>query len=398
MRKLKTSAKLIDATRSSTSILYTMELVYPKIVHAELMTHRVFTRNSASSRAVPFMRTLEALEEDIFMPVKWMKRHSGMQGNEYFIDAERIKEIEEIWTDMAQYNMSQCKKLHDLGVSKQYVNRPLEWCNYTKVLVTTTEEGLNMFLDLRLKPSVEIHMRELAEKIRDATAATPELVEMLSKKKIVHAPYTEDCDRSSMNQLYNRNKAVIDSMMEGVLELNYIQFTKMLVSAARCARISYTVFKDGDDKIIKSLDQDIALAVRLFKDRHSSPFEHQAKVIPANEGTPLKGRNFTALSGFHQFRDIVERPEMRNRINALRRYLTYVKVNEDKVSNDDVALLFMDEQDCWHYSTSNDNFKNLHKAAYNPSHSTIKILLSKVRKHELSTRSSDQELLDFLNI
>lgn len=48
-------------------------LTYPRFIHAELMTHRMFSRNSASSRAIPFEKMLKMVEEDPFIPIAWQK-------------------------------------------------------------------------------------------------------------------------------------------------------------------------------------------------------------------------------------------------------------------------------------------------------------------------------------
>lgn len=61
----------------------TFLLTYPRIIHAEMMTHRVFSRNSASSRAIPFEKMVKMVEEDPFIPIAWQKDHKGMQGTEY---------------------------------------------------------------------------------------------------------------------------------------------------------------------------------------------------------------------------------------------------------------------------------------------------------------------------
>ena|SRR3990172_10692569 len=59
--------------------LTTMEITYPRFVHSELMTHRMFSRNAASSRAIPISKMIEAVERDPVIPVWWGKNQSGMQ-------------------------------------------------------------------------------------------------------------------------------------------------------------------------------------------------------------------------------------------------------------------------------------------------------------------------------
>lgn len=66
-------------------------LTMPRIVLAEFNTHRMISRNSASSRAIPFNTMVHRVQKDPFIPIKWMKDHKGMQGNEYFNEDEFIE-------------------------------------------------------------------------------------------------------------------------------------------------------------------------------------------------------------------------------------------------------------------------------------------------------------------
>ncbi len=66
--------------------LTTMVVTYPRIIHAEMMTHRMLSKNSASSRAIPFEKMVSMVEDNPFVPIAWQKSHSGMQGNEYFTE------------------------------------------------------------------------------------------------------------------------------------------------------------------------------------------------------------------------------------------------------------------------------------------------------------------------
>lgn len=73
-----------DSKNTFGNRMTTFLLTIPRIVLAELNTHRMFSRNSASSRAIPFKRMRRAVVTDPFIPLDWMKDHSGMQGTQYF--------------------------------------------------------------------------------------------------------------------------------------------------------------------------------------------------------------------------------------------------------------------------------------------------------------------------
>lgn len=139
-------------------------LTYPRFIHSELMTHRMFSRNSASSRAIPFEKMVKMVEEDPFIPIAWQKSHKGMQGNEYFTDSENIKGCVNEWLKARDYAVQQATVLNeDLGyggVTKQLCNRLLEPFMWHTVLVTSGKEGLNNFYKLRC-PEYTIDLDDL---------------------------------------------------------------------------------------------------------------------------------------------------------------------------------------------------------------------------------------------
>ena len=81
----KISAKIVADSLSPTGCrLTTFVVEFPRIVLAELNTHRALSKNSASSRAIPFEKMLENVKTDPFIPIRFQKDHKGMQGTEYF--------------------------------------------------------------------------------------------------------------------------------------------------------------------------------------------------------------------------------------------------------------------------------------------------------------------------
>ena len=78
-----------DSINSNNNRLTTFLITYPRIIHSELMTHRVFSRNSASSRAIPFEKMVKMVEDDPFIPIAWQKNHPGMQGTEYLSKTDK---------------------------------------------------------------------------------------------------------------------------------------------------------------------------------------------------------------------------------------------------------------------------------------------------------------------
>lgn len=74
MEKKQISAKIVaDSVDSRSNRIITYLLTYPRFIHSELMTHRMFSRNSASSRAIPFEKMIQMIKEDPFTPIAWQK-------------------------------------------------------------------------------------------------------------------------------------------------------------------------------------------------------------------------------------------------------------------------------------------------------------------------------------
>lgn len=220
--------------------LTTMHLRYWRPIHAELMTHRVFTRNARSSRAVP-VTTL--LSEDIFVP-KFMKNKPGMQATQE-LPHEDYDEAVAIWEDLAEHCRIAAKDLAELGVHKQWANRPLEWFGWIDVLVSSTY--WENFWALRLDETAQPELRMLAElMLKKMQESTPQL--LLPGQW--HLPYVTD-DEVPMFEL--------DTLIK--------------LSTARCARLSYKPF-DGQANLEAEIERYSKLVVS--QPVHASPAEHQA--------------------------------------------------------------------------------------------------------------------------
>jgi hypothetical protein len=224
-------------------IIRTIQLRYPRMIHSEFMTHRVFSRNARSSRAVP-VKTL--LNEEIYVP-QFMKNKPGMQSNEYFSDDE-LMVIEKEWKKFAKETQKFSQWLSDKGVHKQWANRPLEWFGYIDVLVTS--DKWKNFFELRLHPDAQTEIREVA-KVMDKAIADSEKEIAELKAGEWHIPYNLEEEKSI-------------SLAE-----------KLNLSVARCARVSYTPF-DGNSSYEKEFQR--ASLLRNSDPIHASAFEHQAYV------------------------------------------------------------------------------------------------------------------------
>ena len=115
----------------------TFILEYPRFIHSELMTHRVFSRNCASSRAIPIQAQIELAKQNLVIPV-WTGKKKGMQG-EVIYDDYLLKEADIIWMDAFKAAISAAEKLDRLGIHKQNANRLLEPFVHMKTILTGTD-------------------------------------------------------------------------------------------------------------------------------------------------------------------------------------------------------------------------------------------------------------------
>lgn len=273
----KTTVNMIDAKVVAATVsgrgakITTLELTMPKWLLAEFNTHRVISKSSASSRAIPTKRMmLNALNG--FKPKPFTKAQPGMMANEP-VTGIKASMAAMVWTIATYAAVAAVWILTKLSVSKQHANRLIEPFLYVKTVATSTEWG--NFLGLRDHPAAQPEMQELAKKIREC------LDTAVYAKTPWHLPYVTE------------EEAVATVLAGGsVKELVYY-------SAARCARVSYERHGGGNP----DLKSDLKTAERLIIDKHQSPFEHQAKASPYPKS---KSKNFT---GWIQARELIETKE-----------------------------------------------------------------------------------------
>ena len=237
------TATVIEGTEDG---LYTMELVYPRYIHSELMTHRVFSRNASSSRATPVEKIIKEVMNNPVIPNEVYKNCKGMSGKEK-LNEEELNSFQIIWKCARDDVIYWAERLKEMGFHKQTVNRLLEPFSFIRTIVTATE--WSNFYNLRLSKAAQPEIRDLANAMLNAQ------------------------DKYKIPPNYNFNDAywifpyVSD---EESNELSTIDAIK--VSAARCARVSYL---QNDDYTPAYIKKDLELADRLLKEGHMSPFEHQ---------------------------------------------------------------------------------------------------------------------------
>jgi hypothetical protein len=257
----KATCILASLNEDTDDAIYTFELVYPRFIHSEFMTHRVFSRNAQSSRATPTKALIQMVRESPVVPAAYTRNRAGMVGDADFTTQED-ELADAIWHEAAKAAADKAEELMRLGVHKQHVNRLLEPFLYIKTVVTATD--WDNFFYLRLAADAQPEIRDLAEAILKSKC----LAKLESRGN--HLPYLSEEDMSKY------------------LTARQLKW----VSAARCARVSY--YKHDGTK--PSVEEDLKLADRLYADGHLSPFEHPAR--------PMEGQHAN-LHGWQSARNMM---------------------------------------------------------------------------------------------
>lgn len=243
--------------------LNTVQLVYPRFIHAELMTHREFSRNASSSRAIPVAKMIEQVRNNPAMPIHWGANQPGMQADNQLSDTDRERAIL-MWKYSAELAAGQAARMNELGLHKQVANRILEPFQWMHTIVTTA--SFTNWDGLRRHKDAQPEIKHLADICAEAVANAPDQVLEYGEW---HLPYIQGSDWQAASDFLQKGR-IIRSMPSHDEQIEVLK----KVSAARCARVSYLTH-DGQAPTIEA---DLALFERLAGSQpiHASPLEHQA--------------------------------------------------------------------------------------------------------------------------
>lgn len=240
--------------------LVTVVIELPRIILAELNTHRLFSRSSASSRAIPVQKQIQKLKEDPFVPFYWGKNQKGMQATEE-LTPELQEQARALWLESSEGQIAYAEKMMALGVHKQLTNRLLECFMWHQVIITATE--WDNWDHLRRDKDAAPEIQRAAELIHSAMdQSRPTLL----RDGEWHLPFVDDEDRAS--GAYNDNDLV-------------------KISVGRSARVSYNNH-DGE----RNVEDDMRLADRCRKG-HMAPWEHAARPMTYDERDPFEQVKFS---------------------------------------------------------------------------------------------------------
>lgn len=240
------------------SIICTFELEYPRFIHSELMTHRLFSRNAMSSRAVPIQKMIDQVKNQPASPIHWGKNQPGMQA-----DVE-MKSGEGMWQKAAQSAALEATLLMQAGYHKQIVNRLLEPFQMMKTVLTATE--FDNFFWLRCHKDAQPEIRELADCMWEAyrEAETEKL-----KYGEYHVPYVgvnvTDCGIRA-HHLEDSDGNVLQMLSDE---------EALKVSASCCAQVSYRILDNSLEKALMVYD-------KLVNSKPAHCYDEQTEVLTSD--------------------------------------------------------------------------------------------------------------------
>lgn len=254
----KISAKIIaDSYNPHLDVrITTYELEYPRFIHSEFMTHRVFSRNAASSRAIPVATMIDLIADDPAKPIHWGKNQPGMQAKEELEEPNLIR-VKSLWQQSCDDAVGNAIRMNREGAHKQIVNRILEPYQWMKTVMTTTKT--RNWDWLRNHDDAQPEIKELAGCMEEASNLSNPVWLQADQW---HLPYVDTVTRGTKQEYFDESG-------------NEIHLSEaLMISASCCAQVSYR-------KQDPSLEKAGNIYDRLINSEpvHASPIEHQATPI-----------------------------------------------------------------------------------------------------------------------
>ncbi len=251
--------------------------------NCEFMTHRDFSRNASSTRAVPIARQIKEIQKDMAMPLEFRSNKPGMQAGEPLSPLKQAA-CKALWRLSAHITIQITKVMMKLGMHKQYA-RILEPYSHINVIVTSTR--FDNFFALRIHKDAQPEIKALAEAMfKEYSESQPEQMPTGGW----HLPYLAP---------------------EEIARYATRPHIACKISAARCARVSYL----NHDGTMPNIESDLNLYNKLLGSApvHASPAEHQAQAL---EDPEARSGNF---HGWLQFRKTIENENITNFLELLKK-------------------------------------------------------------------------------
>lgn len=338
--------------------LISVMATFPRIILAEVNTHKMLSKNTSSSRAIPFSKMVETIQNDPFIPIAWQKEHKGMQGTEYITDKDKILLLEQNWLKGRDYALVTAKTGDLLGTTKQLCNRLLEPFMWTTMLITGPRSGWKNFFYLRC-PSYTFHTDESEKDFvfrskKDAINhfGVDETVEYPSGEVLLKDLYNIQWLQANTGQAEIHMMALAECIWDAynestpkllkagewhipmISDLESVKLStdeQIKLSVGRAANTSYTVVGDGKKL---TLEQAIKIHDKCRELNHSSVFEHCAIAMSNEEhNSYLKGKGEWWEHPFDSSLDkFVTNKNMQGWCNNFKGFIPYRYLVDNRVS------------------------------------------------------------------
>lgn len=279
------------------SRLTTFEVRYPRFMHAELMTHRMLSRNAASSRAIPMSKAIQAVIDDPAMPLVWGSNKPGMQAGAE-LTGDDLRLAKESWLEARDYAVAYARDLEAIGLHKQHGSRIIEPWSHITVIVSATDWA--NFYQLRRDVMALPEFKALADLMYSIhRKSKPTLMDGRIGIWGWHLPLVTDDERTELETIVRDAPEQCEGQPHPAIK----------VSIGRCARVSYLTHDGKRDYFA-----DMELHDRLSTSGHWSPFEHAARTLEAaGVGKATESRWYSQerksgnFTGWEQYRKTMTR-------------------------------------------------------------------------------------------
>lgn len=297
--KIEAVPILTSVNMSTGDVLSTWIFRYPRMILAEVNTHRMLSRNTASSRAVPAKKMRQCVVDDPFIPIHMGANEKGMQASEE-LHGWRRKAAFALWDSARWCAVAHHWAMDKLGVHKQVANRLVEPWMWTEQVVSATD--WDNLIRLRAHKDAEPHFQKLAGQFKYRRKIINGIIETMRREKVYRTEFGESV-------------GTIQLMMHGAWHLPFADGNKKVYwspddgprpdaithSVARCARTSYFLPENGEHSTI---ERDSELHDRLLvrpehsdNPLHMSPAEHQARALRGS----VRVGNFKGWAQYRKF-------------------------------------------------------------------------------------------------
>lgn len=264
---------LADSVNPSNDRLTSLEVTFPRFILAEMNTHRMFSRNSASSRAIPIERQIQKVLDHPYVPARLPVNQAGMSASAYYEPGDiEYGLAQHYWLAARDHSVQAARNLLDSKVHKQVVNRLLEPFMWHTAIIGATE--WSNFFALRLE------LRQDGEPVADPAMYRTAVV--MRTALYNHTPRELDWGEYHLPLVTDDERTQHEPWILAKL------------SASRCARSSYERQHDQEP-----LDRTISRADGLADSGHLSPWEHPAYASPAEH-------DWANYRGWAQARRLIE--------------------------------------------------------------------------------------------